>query len=342
LKDFAMKSGLYVLAAAFVVFFPTTGLWAQPHTFGPTNDSVLLPPQTFDDTAKGPNNTREHYGEWSIWGGVYLMQPEFGTNPAFLVNSAGATRQVDFSHNLDVAPFVGLAYVSERGWGIRGRWFEFDHGASSAYAAAPAETITGISPFALARTPINGTITASSNLAVNVFDIEATCSIDGPKWWHLLGFGVRYAHMSQDYRASLANNGTHTDLTAGHNLNSVGPMLSLEAKRRIGESGFAVYGQMHGAILFGNAKDNQYAVVNGVPLQLIREESRVLPVGELEVGAEYSKNVGRASVFVQVGFVGQIWWGGGNASNLEAVSFSSTSNSNFGFIGLALRAGVRY
>jgi hypothetical protein len=47
-------------------------------------------------------------------------------------------------------------------------------------------------------------------------------------------------------------------------------------------------------------------------------------------------------VFVQAGFVGQIWWGGGNASNLDALGTSSAAHSDFGFVGLALRAGVRY
>jgi hypothetical protein len=52
--------------------------------------------------------------------------------------------------------------------------------------------------------------------------------------------------------------------------------------------------------------------------------------------------MGRAHLFVQAGFVGQIWWNGGNSSNLDAGGFTSATNSNFGFIGLALRAGVRY
>lgn len=339
-----MRNYLHATAVALAWCALSTSTWAQPPAAGPTNSDVLLPPQAFDDSVKTPNTTRERHGEWSISGGIYLVQPVFGTNPAFLVNSGGGnvSRQVDFSHNLEVAPNVWLGYVSERGWGVRGRWFQFDHGSSSSYAAAPGETITGMSQFALGRAPVNGTIAASSNLAVNVFDIEGTCSIDGAKWSHLLGIGVRYAHMSQDYRATLTNAQTRIDLTSGHNLNGVGPAFSLETKRRIGESGFAVYGHMHGAIVFGQSKEGQYAISNGTPLQFTREEMRVLPVGELELGAEYQRNAGRTRLFVQGGFVGQVWWNGGNASNLDAVGFTSASNSDFGFIGLVVRAGVRY
>src|SRR5207253_1313865 len=89
----------------------------------PSNDAVLLPPHEFDVPVKTPNHEREPRGEWTLYGGVYLFQPVFSTNPAFIVNSGGGNirRQVDFSERLYAAPEVWLGYVSERGWGVRGR-----------------------------------------------------------------------------------------------------------------------------------------------------------------------------------------------------------------------------
>ena len=112
---------------------------------GPTNHAVLLPPQVFDVPVKGPNNIRERYGEFSISGGVYLLQPVFNTNPAFTVSGPGTNaRQVDFPHHTEAGPNIWLAYTPERGWGVRGRWFQFDHDAntsannpSNAIAAPP-------------------------------------------------------------------------------------------------------------------------------------------------------------------------------------------------------------
>ncbi len=311
---------------------------------GPSNHAVQLPAQNFEDTVKAPNTTKERFGHFTVAGGIYLLQPVFDTNSAFIVNAGAGNlqRHVSFSHNLEFSPNVWLGYVSERGWGVRGRWFQFDHDSTSVYAAGPGETITGISALTLGRIPVAGTVATSSNLAVNVADFQVTCSFESSRWTHLLGFGARYSHMSQDYRTTLSNIGTRIDLTSGHNFNGVGPSFSLESKCKIKESGFAIYGQAHGAILFGTGKEMYTAVNNGTPQQLAREESRVLPVGELEVGAEYQRNVGRAKAFLQAGFVGQVWWGGGNASNLDAVGFGSASHSNFGFVGLALRAGVRY
>ena len=90
----------------------------------------------------------------------------------------------------------------------------------------PGETISGISPFASGRTPINGTVSASSNLAVNVYDLQATCSLQDAKWSHLLGIGLRYTQLSQGYQATLTNAATDIDLSSGHHFNGVGPLLA--------------------------------------------------------------------------------------------------------------------
>src|SRR4051794_23663994 len=97
-----------VLACAFAFCMPSLTLHAQTapvdlSTTGPSDRAVLLPPQTFDDSAKRPNTTREKYGQWSIAGGVYFLQPVFATNSAFVVNSnaGNSMRQVDFGYGLD-------------------------------------------------------------------------------------------------------------------------------------------------------------------------------------------------------------------------------------------------
>ena len=339
-----MRICLHALAVSLALCILPAIASADPPDDGPTDTAVLLPPQPIGETVKAPNTTRERYGEWSISGGVYLVEPVFAPSPAFVVSSAGGnlTRQVDFNRRLDIAANVGLGYVSERGWGWRGRWFQYDHGDTTAYIAAPGETITGMSSLGLGRVPVNGTVAASSHLAVNLFDVQATCNIEDAKWSHLAGIGVRYTHLSQDYRATLANVNTVIDLSSAHNLNGWGPSFALETKRRIGESGFAIYGQLNGAIVFGQARERYFAVNNGTPQGFVNDSTRVLPIGELEAGAEYQRDMGRAKLFLQAGFVGQIWFNGGNASNLDGATFSSASNSNFGFVGLALRGGVRY
>lgn len=343
-----MRYGRSVLLAALALGLLPLSAWSDPPDqpdgdgAGPTNQAVLLPPTVLDGSVKAPNNTHEHYGEWSISGGVLFLQPVFETNPAFTVTGAGGnlTRQVDFTQHFDASPNIWLGYTSEHGWGVRGRWFEFDADASESSVSAAGETIRGVSFLPLGQTPIAGAVLAASQLRINVFDLQGTYNWDSAFWSHLVGFGVRGTSMSQGYQAALASPATQISLASNHDFNGAGPCVSFETKRRLGESGFAIYGQVYGSILFGNLDESYTAVNAGVPQAFTHSCTEALPVGEMELGVEYLRNVGRAKIFVQAGFTGQIWWGGGNASNLDALG--TASHSNFGLFGAAFRAGVRY
>jgi hypothetical protein len=339
------------LAIGLTISMLPTAVRAQPVELptlpaaldGPTNQAVLLPPIS-DVPVKGPNNTRESYGEFSVSGGVLLLQPAFTANPAFTINNlAGkATSIVEFRQHLQASPDIWIGYTPERGWGVRGRWFQFNHDANANYTAAPGETIRGITSFPIGQTPVAGSIGANSNLAVNLFDLQLTRTCGGELWTHLFGIGARYVHMSQDYRANLTSPLTQIDLTSGHNLNGWGPSVTLATRRRFGASGFAIYGQTNFGLIFGQGNESSSAVQNGVRSQNVHGYTDVLPIGEHEVGIEYQHDLGRARLFLQTGFVGQIWFGAGNASNSDISPFSSSSDSNFGFLGLVVRGGVRY
>jgi len=338
------------LAMGLVISLAPTAAWAQPVELptkppdhdGPTNHSVLLPPIA-DVPVKGPNHTRERYGEFNISGGVYLLQPGFTSNPAFTVNNLAGkvTREVEFRHHLEASPDIWLGYTSERGWGVRGRWFQFDHDANASYAVLPGETIRGITSFAIGQTPVAGAVFANSNLAVNVFDLQWTRNFGNEQWNHLFGIGVRYVHMSQDYRANLTSPLTQINLTSGHNMNAWGPSLSWDAKRQLGDRGFAIYGKTTFAVAFGQGNESSAAIRNGVRSEKENGYTDVLPIGELELGIEYQRDIGQARLFLQTGFAGQYWWGAGNASNISS-SFTSSADSDFGFVGMVFRGGVRY
>jgi hypothetical protein len=82
----------------------------------------------------------------------------------------------------------------------------------------------------------------------------------------------------------------------------------------------------------------------------------LLPVGELEAGVRFTRDIGRARVFLKAGIVGQVWWGAGNSSRagvgtsneggpLSDISISGNTtqkNDNLGLWGLSMSAGVRY
>ena len=78
---------------------------------------------------------------------------------------------------------------------------------------------------------------------------------------------ARYAQLNQTYNATcnsvptdLTQDVFTTDLTSGHTFHGIGPLVSLEAKWPIGETGLALLASGRGALLLGTG--HQYANMN--------------------------------------------------------------------------------
>jgi hypothetical protein len=304
------------------------------------------------------NHVGHGCGTWSAGAGIYLIAPNFETNPAVRISTATGvattTTQRDFTWGSEVAPLAWLAYTREDGWGVRGRWYNFDgdSNVSAVHDGSAGLTLIFPDPLGVIGTPTvttESTFDIQSNLRLDVWDLEATKSLQSGPWTLLVAAGVRYAHMSQDYNfvgVETATGDTAT-LRSGHNFNGIGPSFALESRRALGGNGLALYGNARGAVLFGTAKQTAFfaladaaGVVTASALNTA-QQSDVLPVGELEVGLEYGRQMGHVRVFAQAGFVGQVWWGAGNASN-TAIFGSSDNSSNLGFVGGAFRLGFSF
>lgn len=285
-----------------------------------------------------------HVCSWRIWatGGVYVLRPTFTTNPAFVFNRPVAggvlTDQVDFSPGMNVAPLIWVGIENSYGFGVRSRWFSYS--ADDTLGAQPGAPVAPARPFA----PTIGAITASSTLDIDSVDLEATQSWQHGPWGLLFGGGARYVHLNQEYLADLnALTGTRTLVSSGRSFSGAGPTLSLEGRRRLGHSGFGLYALSHGSILFGTTRENYLTSTNvGAAQAFTRSELDVLPIGEIEAGAEYAHCIGHCRLFVQGGFVGQIWWNAGNASNFDPLNNSSAASTNFGLLGFTLRGGLTW
>ena len=93
---------------------------------------------------------------------------------------------------------------------------------------------------------------------------------------------------------------------------------------------------LEAAVLFGSNNELYFTRVNNDGVRLSSDEfaeADILPVLEIELGAEYGRAVGNFRLFGQAGLVGQAWFGEGG---------SYDSFHNMGFVGFFLRAGVGY
>jgi hypothetical protein len=279
--------------------------------------------------------------------GIYLLQPTFQSDPAVIVSNAGAplTAQRDFNRHMIASPAVWLTIINERGWGLRTRYYDVSQRSTLNVASGPDESLSPASPVAGVQAPVFGTASAIGALNIDSWDLEVVCAFERARWCLLLGGGIRYAHVNQDYIATIADlGGVQTLATAHHNLNGVGPTFSLQGRRPLWHGCcLSCYGDLHASILFGSAEDNYTGTPpGGAGGAFSRHQISVLPIGELEVGLEASHPVHHCRLFFQTGFVGQVWWGGGSAANFDAVNNAAASNSNFGFIGLAIRGGIAF
>src|SRR5581483_3096270 len=119
------------------------------------------------------------------------------------------------------------------------------------------------------------------SLHIDSWDVEGTCLIQRARWYYLLGGGVRYVHLAQDYNALLTDAaGLQTVALSHHNFNGAGPIFTLQGRRQISDSCFALYGNLHASVLFGSAGDDfQGHSPTVAPQEVSRHEATVLPIG---------------------------------------------------------------
>jgi hypothetical protein len=201
---------------------------------------------------------------------------------------------------------------------------------------------------------------------MEVADLEVIWDLRAGGWSLLFGAGLRYAHINQNYNASWVSTpavdptqDTYiTALESGHNFDGIGPIASLEGRYALGSSGFAILANARGALLFGSGtqsvtlnsidNDNTGALVSESTLSRSQSTGGVLPMAELELGAEWGQKFGFAQFSIQAALVGQAWFFAGNAANQDFVLGSSLSGSSLsnqdplGLVGVRVTAALSY
>jgi hypothetical protein len=323
-------------------------------------------------------------------------------NPVNPVSNSGsftsATRSQDFDYSLSASPRLYLDYTTDSGLGVRGCWWRFDQNTSCSLANSNPQNGTfsnvGIGGFGVGGPFVgngffgqphvgsymgsfagpgfvpanpNDRLNFSNSLLLDVYDFEAIQSLNLCRSWSLLlGGGVRYAHLAQNYTAARVNTPGSTGLvefpttpltlttftqdmaylTSGHNFEGIGPVVTVEGRWSVGETGLALYGTSQAATLCGHSKLQasaafvQTGVSAGEPVNESSSDSAstgsrncVMPVLEMEIGAEYSPGWDGLNAFLRAGLVGQVWFGAGTAT---------TDGGNLGFLGLSVMAGATF
>ena len=322
--------------------------------------------------------------------GLYLLQPRFGANPGFVnlrttVNPAGTTLLTasgskDFDWNAEAAPRFWIGYTLNESWMLRTRFWTFDHSADGLVVgqgpdpvvAATTIASVGALPFVSLSLPpgaLANTIRVDSALHMDVLDLEVAYTSISGLWSFEGAAGLRYAEIAQHYDASLFNPGnaivprTFIDQREENGFYGWGPTLAGEVGYDIGY-GVALYGNVRGSLLFGrNYQNANQTAAGGIPANqgFVARGSQdvILPVGELEMGVSWSRDLNRRlRVMAKTGFVGQVWFDAGSATIPPGGSFPSIqsfalgtsspvpivapTSSNLGLLGLTATVGFQF
>ena len=315
--------------------------------------------------------------------GFYYVQPFFSNNPAYQINATrtqtGAntvvtttTRRTDFDYDYDLAPRIFLGYVSESGLGAKVSWWRFDQSSQTSYVnpqfgtTGNNNTLTSAygmisSNSSTLPTGASDVLMFDSDVELDVWDFDILQVIETELANVTVGGGIRYLHLSQDYNAYFLQINTTPGLTftkaerASNVFNVGGPTVFCELSRQLGQSGFSVYGNLRGGILFGtesqtlfylqnNTMTNQGSLINFNDYGAQRDA--VLPFIEGEIGVEWaSQGGGVLQPVARCGVVGQNYFnvGSGASNGLGSSTTSSTpGDGNLGFFGLNFLVGANF
>ena len=201
-------------------------------------------------------------------------------------------------------------------------------------AALPASFgLAGNDPTGTLFADAGDTLRARGEVEFSTFDLDATRRLRAGGWLLNTGGGVRFARLEQNYSARV------TGPNAGRAFSSTefdgaGPTGYAEARRPLGNSGFALLSAARVSLLVGDNDRRATVTQNGAAFVGSSNHTDFVPVGELQVGGEWSAWVNPNTLFfTQLAYEGQLWGGVGSPGSHEG---------DVGFTGFNLSLGLEW
>ena len=260
--------------------------------------------------------------------------------------------EFDPDYDLEFSPRVWGGYKGAAGFGVRGRWWWYDHGASGSFAFNP--LVVGV-PFPVDTDGIAGadanvileSATLRTNLTLNSIDLEGTQDGNFHNWDFQIAGGVRYAKIEYDMIGTIAGQIEEPigELEAGFEpfsdtisalseFSGVGPTIALAGRRPLMfADGLAFLVSVRMAFLFGDSTAT-LTTANAFADPIVDSdfEEHLVQVWEVQVGFEYSRQIASgARLFGAALLEAQVW---------EWNSPFGVSGGDLGFFGPTIAVGV--
>jgi hypothetical protein len=241
---------------------------------------------------------------------------------AFTVSTInGAYDLLPFSQDYKATPRLWLGYVGESGLGVRATCWQFDQTGnplsvvSDATSIANAQIVSVVFPATITALP-GQVLSVSNGLQLNTVDLEGTQRMTIGQVSLVGAGGLRYASLQQNYGATVTDNGVPLELLSWRRrFEGVGPTVSAELRRPVGQCGLSLVASGRGSLLFGR-KNLTRLYLNpydqsdppAPPLLRLHNADEVVGAGQLEVGAQWDRQLAKGgSLFVRASYEGQLW-----------------------------------
>jgi hypothetical protein len=307
-----------------------------------------------------------------IIGGAELtvLRPQLRANYAFTIaqaapdfdNPTTTTYTSDFfNYSYAAAPRIWLGNVGANGFGGRVRWWFFDEDSSTETFTSTANSLASfdvILPSAkdfedphLGLTThvglVGDTLTATSNLRAYTLDADVMQQFEACHWIINLGGGLRDLSVVQTFSGvaiHVADVGrsipaTRDTFNLTNRFDGVGPSVFAELKRPFCCSGLALVANVRASEVFGSPTVRAMQV-NGIGKEPITQtwdlapQTSALSLTELQLGAEWARDLGRSSLFAQALWEAQYWINTGNTLVPLA--------DNLSLVGVTFRVGLKH
>jgi Legionella pneumophila major outer membrane protein precursor len=283
---------------------------------------------------------------WSAGVEFTFLTPHFEQNPAILrreSNNAGldTLSETAFDYGTPLSPRVWLETMQGEQLGFRITYWQFDQAAEGISQSPPANGFGRIQPppfgsIDLSTTTSGSRLNAGADLNAYTIDVEATECFNTGLWGWLGTAGIRYGEVDQGYQSRLTNAAGNAQgrVDFNHRIQGVGPTMSLRTSRPFLRS-LSLFGLARGSLLYGDGETSLQAIedqdlTNPLTTNQTSERDDLLPIGELQLGLQYTPFCGKKQPYIHLALEGQVWHGAGSASSEEG---------NLGFFGFNAALG---
>lgn len=226
-----------------------------------------------------------------------------------------------FSFDYDVTPKVWLGARTANGLGIHADYWQYHHSSNRAVAVADGSNIfasnatTVIFPATIVANDPGEVLVSDSSLETQIVTLMGTLSKTTQSIEMRAGVGLRYALLDQELATSVSDSlGIPQGLLSwSRRFEGLGPAADVEARRRLGESGFSLLAAGGGSLLFGSKTLHRLVlgdvgVPPAAPLLRLDDADEVVGVGNLNFGLEWAQEFcNRTEVSIQGRYDGQLW-----------------------------------